>query len=166
MPETRKSRTSSKTKGANGRPKRIVVKAGTSVLTNGATNGLNQDLMADLVGQISQLKRSHGTEILLVTSGAIAAGRSVIGQKGQAQLGRDIVTRQVLAAIGQGQLMRTYEELFAQHQVKIAQTLLTINDLSNRQSYLNGRNTLLALRYLEIVPVSNENAVVGGGAVG
>ncbi|MCH8898025.1 MAG: glutamate 5-kinase [Chloroflexi bacterium] len=166
MPETRKSRTSSKTKGANGRPKRIVVKAGTSVLTNGATNGLDQDLMADLVDQISQLKRSHGTEILLVTSGAIAAGRSVIGQKGQAQLGRDIVTRQVLAAIGQGQLMRTYEELFAQHQVKIAQTLLTINDLSNRQSYLNVRNTLMALLDLGIVPVINENDVVAVDEIG
>ena len=166
MPETRKSSTPSNAEGANGRPRRIVVKAGTSVLTNGVTNGLDQGLMADLVDQISQLKRSYGTEMLLVTSGAIAAGRGVVGQKAQAQLGRDIVTRQVLAAVGQGQLMRTYEELFAQHQVKIAQTLLTINDLSNRQSYLNVRNTLMALLDLGILPVINENDVVAVDEIG
>lgn len=136
-------------------------------MTNGSAGyGLEEKVMADLVRQVSELRRDQGAEVLLVTSGAIAAGRGIIGRQGADQLGKDIVTRQVLAAIGQSQLMRGYEELFAQHQVKIAQTLLTINDLSNRQSYLNVRNTLMALLDLGIVPVINENDVVAVDEIG
>ena len=149
-----------------GNARRIVVKAGTSVLTKDGTNGLDETMLSNLVGQISQLKQRNGAEILLVTSGAIAAGRGVLGQRAESKLGRDIVTRQVLAAIGQGQLMRTYQEAFAQHAIKIAQTLLTTNDLSNRQSYLNVRNTLMALLDLGVVPIINENDVVAVDEIG
>jgi glutamate 5-kinase len=151
-----------------GRPRRIVIKAGTSVLTSGtAEDGLELAVMADLVRQVAEVKKTAGADVLLVTSGAIAAGRAVwVKSSPGARLGRDIVTRQVLAAVGQGHLIRTYEDLFDQHQVKVAQTLLTINDLSNRQSYLNVRNTLLALLEMGIVPIINENDVVAVDEIG
>ena len=145
MPDSHQSQAVNMKTSARGNAKRIVVKAGTSVLTQDGTNGLDETILSNIVGQISQLKQTGGAEVLLVTSGAIAAGRGVLGKRTEAKLGRDIVTRQVLAAIGQGQLMRTYQEAFALHDIKIAQTLLTTNDLSNRQSYLNVRNTLMAL---------------------
>jgi glutamate 5-kinase len=147
--------------------RRVVVKAGTSVLTGGpGHSGLDLNVMADLVRQISDLRQKRQTEVMLVTSGAIAAGREVLGEGGDSQLGRDIPARQVLAAIGQGRLMHVYQELFAQHQVKVAQTLLTINDLSDRQSYLNVRNTLMALLDLGVVPILNENDVVAVDEIG
>ncbi|MDA0734986.1 MAG: glutamate 5-kinase [Chloroflexi bacterium] len=166
MSNTPHSQASDTKPASKGEAKRIVVKAGTSVLTKDGTNGLDEAVLSNLVGQISQLKQTSGTEILLVTSGAIAAGRGVLGKRTEAKLGRDIVTRQVLAAIGQGQLMRTYQEAFAQHDIKIAQTLLTTNDLSNRQSYLNVRNTLMALLDLGVVPIINENDVVAVDEIG
>jgi len=151
---------------ARGGARRIVVKAGTSVLTRDGSNGLDQAVLSNLVGQISQLRQTRGSEVLMVTSGAIAAGRGVLGRRAEARMGRDIVTRQVLAAIGQGQLMRTYQEAFAAHNIKIAQTLLTTNDLFNRQSYLNVRNTLMALLELGVVPIINENDVVAVDEIG
>jgi glutamate 5-kinase len=149
------------------RYRRVVVKAGTSVLTGGpGQQGLDLAVMADLARQISYLQRQNQIEVLLVTSGAIAAGREALGEGGDSHLGRDIPTRQVLAAIGQGRLMHIYQELFAQHQVKVAQNLLTINDLSDRQSYLNVRNTLMALLELRVVPILNENDVVAVDEIG
>ena len=156
-------------KGASAalRYRRIVVKAGTSVLTgNSVHSGLNAEVMADLARQISQLRREMRAEVLLVTSGAIAAGRQALGEEAEARLGRDILTRQVLAALGQGHLMGRYQKLFARHQVKVAQTLLTLNDLSDRQSYLNVRNTLMGLLDLGVVPILNENDVVAVDEIG
>ena len=149
------------------RYRRVVIKAGTSVLTGGS-NGDYLDLavMADLAGQISELRRSMSVEILLVSSGAIAAGREALGKDGNSHHGRNILNRQVLAALGQGRLMHQYQQLFAEHQVQVAQTLLTINDLSDRQSYLNVRNTLLGLLELGVVPILNENDVVAVDEIG
>ena len=147
------------------RYRRIVVKAGTSILTTAPDHqGLDPAVMSDLVRQISHLHRLS-VEVLLVTSGAIAAGHQILGQSLD-NLGRDIPSRQVLAAVGQGQLMHTYEELFAGHEVKVAQSLLTINDLADRQSYLNVRNTLIALLELGVVPILNENDVVAVDEIG
>ena len=136
------------------------------MLTHEGTNRLDEEMLSSLVEQISHLRETNGAEVLLVTSGAIAAGRGVLGRPAESKLGRDIVTRQVLAAIGQGQLMRTYQELFARHGIKIAQTLLTTNDLSHRQSYLNIRNTLMTLLDVGVVPVINENDVVAVDEIG
>ena len=147
------------------RYQRIVVKIGTSVLAVAPSyQRLDLALMSDLVRQISQLQQLSA-EVLLVTSGAIAAGQEVLGQA-QDNLGRDIPSRQVLAAVGQGRLMHTYEELFEEHRVRVAQTLLTINDLADRQSYLNVRNTLMALLELGVVPILNENDVVAVDEIG
>ena len=143
------------------RYRRLVVKAGTSVLTGGSDR-LNLEVMSGLVGQIARLHAS-GAEVLLVTSGAVAAGRHSLGA---APTRRDIPFRQVLAAVGQSHLMGVYEQLFAPHGISVAQALLTWNDLSERHSYLNVRNTLLALLELGVVPVLNENDVVAVDEIG
>ena len=101
---------------------------------------------------------------MLVTSGAIAAGRAALGGYGAAT--RDIQSRQIAAAVGQSRLMQIYQELFAVHGVTVAQALLTIGDLSNRQSYLNVGNTLRGLLDLGVVPLLNENDVVAVDEIG
>ena len=150
--------------------RRIVIKAGTSVLTKPPDHrGLNLELMADLVRQICDL-RGFGAEALLVTSGAIAAGREALGSGYPAsrydEAPRDIPTRQVMAAVGQSRLMHRYQELFAAHGVQVAQTLLTTNDIADRQGYLNVGNTLQGLLDLGVVPIVNENDVVAVDEIG
>ncbi|MDA1129188.1 MAG: glutamate 5-kinase [Chloroflexi bacterium] len=144
------------------RYRRIVVKAGTGALTG--PSGLDSEVMADLVRQVCQVRDASG-EVLLVTSGAIAAGRSALGQT-RGEMGSDISSRQVFAAVGQSRLMHTYQEMFASHGAQVAQTLLTIADLSNRQSYLNVGNTLQRLLELRVVPIVNENDVVAVDEIG
>ena len=90
--------------------RRIVVKAGTGVLTSASDGrGLDLDVMGRLAHQISQLKRELSADVVLVTSGAIAAGWEALDQGKELNLGRDIPSRQVLAAIGQTRLMHTYQ---------------------------------------------------------
>ncbi len=137
---------------------RIVAKFGTNVLTAG-TDRLDTELMSRLVSQVAEL-RKLGAGVLVVTSGAIAAGRHRLGSRDQKKGRKDIPFRQVLAAVGQTDLMQTYQELFAAHDVTIAQTLLTRRDLADRLGYLNARNTLLAMLELGVVPIINENDVV------
>ena len=149
------------------RYRRIVVKAGTSVLTGGTSGGeLDTAIMADLASQIARLAKAHQAQALLVTSGAIAAGRHVLAETRSVPVVPDIPTRQVLAALGQGRLMSSYAELFAGHGVTVSQVLLTLNDLAERQSYLNIRNTLLSLLDLGVVPIVNENDVVAADEIG
>jgi len=134
---------------------RIVAKFGTSLITGG-TNQLDRTAMAGLVDQIARLHQ-QGSELLVVTSGAIAAGRQKLGLTRKI---RGIPFRQVMASAGQSQLMNIYDQLFDEHGIKVAQALLTRNDLSDRAGYLNTRNTLLALLELGVVPIVNENDVV------
>ncbi len=134
---------------------RIVVKLGTNLLTAGSDH-LNLETMASLVGQIARLHK-EGIRIVVVTSGAIAAGRHRLGITKEQ---KEIVSRQVLAAVGQSRLMDAYDKLFGWHEIKIAQTLLTRADLSDRLRYLNARNTLTALLELGVIPIVNENDVV------
>ena len=147
--------------------RRIVVKAGTNVLTGGdSSNGLDESVMAGLVNQISGLVNQDKVQALLVTSGAIAAGRQTLAEYETVPAIPDIPARQVLAALGQGRLMNIYGDLFAAHGIPVAQALLTINDMAERQSYLNIRNTLLSLLELGVVPVLNENDVVASDEIG
>jgi glutamate 5-kinase len=132
-----------------------VAKFGTGLLTAG-TDRLNLDVMSALVGQVARLRR-QGLEVVVVTSGAIAAGRHRLGLSEDR---KDIPFRQVLAAVGQSHLMQCYDQLFARHDLVIAQTLLTRRDLADRVGYLNARNTLLALLELGVVPIVNENDAV------
>ena len=147
--------------------KRVVIKAGTSVLTGDSTSEiLDHGRMADLVSQLCQLNLDNDTEVLLVSSGAIAAGREILGQSPNSNQIRNIINRQMLAAVGQGRLIHIYQELFGTKSVQVAQTLLTVNDISERHSYLNLRNTLLGLLELKIIPILNENDVVAVDEIG
>jgi glutamate 5-kinase len=135
--------------------KRIVVKFGTNLLTGGS-DCLNTDIMSSLVSQVASLHRK-GIELIVVSSGAIAAGRYKLGL---AEEPKGIPYKQILASIGQSRLINVYEQLFEQHEITVAQALLTKADLSDRAGYLNARNTLLALLELRVLCIVNENDVV------
>ena len=135
--------------------KRIVAKFGTSLLTRGE-NKLNRNMISSLVSQIAQLHR-EGIELLIVSSGAITAGRYKLGLTRKV---RGIPYKQVLASVGQSRLMNVYEQLFNEHDITVAQALLIKSDLSDRAGYLNTRNTLLALMELGVICIANENDVV------
>jgi len=141
-----------------GNHRRIVVKVGTSLLTGG-TDELDLDMVGNVVSQIATLSLS-GMQIILVSSGAVAAGRGVLRSfSGQSGTG-DLPGRQVLAAVGQGRLIHVYEEEFASHGLVSAQALLSRRDVNDRLGYLNLRNTLSALMDNGVIPVVNENDVV------
>jgi len=135
---------------------RIVVKLGTGVLTNG-TDRLSRPRMVDLVRQIATL-HAAGREVVVVSSGAVTTGREALGFP---KMTKDLPFKQVLAAVGQGRLMHLYAQLFDLYDITVAQALLTRADLVDRQRYLNARNTLLALLARKVIPIVNENDVVG-----
>jgi len=134
---------------------RIVVKLGTSLVTGGSDH-LDENIMSSLVAQVAQLHR-QGLELLVVSSGAITAGRYKLGLTKKL---RSIPFKQVFSSVGQSRLMLTYEQLFSRHNITVAQALLTKADLSDRAGYLNARNTLLALLELRVLCIVNENDVV------
>jgi glutamate 5-kinase len=135
--------------------RRFVVKLGTNLLTGGS-NQLDQKMMSNLVSQIARLQK-QGAEIVVVSSGAITAGRYKLGLT---KTIRGIPFKQVLASVGQSRLMHTYEEMFEKYNINVAQALLTKADIADRAGYLNARNTLLALMELVVVCIVNENDVV------
>jgi len=135
--------------------RRIVVKLGTRLLTGGS-NYLNQGILASLVSQVGQL-HERGVEPIIVSSGAIAYGRYKLGMK---KTLKGIPYKQVLASVGQSRLMNTYEQMFGQYNITVAQALLTKADLTDRAGYLNARNTLLALLDLGVICIVNENDVI------
>jgi glutamate 5-kinase len=134
---------------------RIILKLGTSTLTAG-TAKLSPPLLVDLARQMAQAQAA-GHQLVLVSSGAIAAGREKLGFP---QLPKDIPAKQMLAAIGQPRLMAFYEQVFGLYGVTIAQVLLTRADLAHRRRYLNSRNTLTALLAQHVIPIINENDTV------
>jgi glutamate 5-kinase len=134
---------------------RIVAKFGTGLLTGGGDN-LDREIMSKLVAQLAKLHK-EGRELILVSSGAMAAGRNKLGLN---KRDRDIPFKQVLASVGQHRLMNLYEQLFAEHGITVAQALLARADLLDRAAYLNARNTLLALLELKVLCIVNENDVV------
>ena len=133
----------------------IVVKLGTNLLTAG-TNRLDTEVMATLVGQVAQLHK-QGRAMILVSSGAVAAGRHRLGEA--AKLPRESA-RQAWAAVGQSILMDAYDQLFRSYGITVAQALVSRGELQNRLSYLNARNTLRSLLELGVVPIVNENDVI------
>ncbi|MEK7326320.1 MAG: glutamate 5-kinase, partial [Chloroflexota bacterium] len=134
---------------------RLVVKLGTSTLTAG-TPRLSPPQLVELARQMAQL-RSAGREIIIVSSGAIAAGRAALNFP---QLPKDIPAKQMLSAVGQPRLMALYQQLFGLYDVTVAQVLLTRADLADRRRYLNSRNTLAALLAQNVLPIVNENDTV------
>ncbi|MQG21186.1 MAG: glutamate 5-kinase [SAR202 cluster bacterium] len=134
--------------------RQIVAKFGTNLLTAG-TDQLNVDVMKALVSQIAHLL-SQGSKVIIVSSGAIAAGRSKLVSLHP----RDLPSTQAQAALGQSELMHVYGELFSAHNIPVAQALISRRDVDDRAGYLNVRNTLLELIELGAVPIINENDVV------
>jgi glutamate 5-kinase len=135
--------------------RRVVIKVGSAVLTG--DNGLDESIIANLARQISFLQ-STGREVILVTSGAVAAGRKRLGVVKTPH--EELRVKQALAATGQGLLMQAYELAFAGFRQPVAQVLLTHADLSHRGRYLNVRNTIRTLFEFGVVPIINENDTV------
>lgn len=135
--------------------KKIVVKVGSNVITQ--ANGLPDEARINhLVNQLAVIKK-QGIEVILVSSGAVASGRSLIkiSEKHDA-----VASRQLLAAIGQVKLINTYANFFAEYDIKCAQVLVTKEDFRDRAHYLNMKNCLQILLQNEVIPVINENDVV------
>jgi len=133
------------------RIKRLVVKVGSGVITS-RPDGLLKDRIAAVVAQLAQAV-TDGYEVILVTSGAVAAGVSVLGDRDM----HGIPMRQAAAAVGQSRLIWKYEKHFQSHHCSVAQVLLTQDDVANRRRFLNARNTFGTLLSLGIIPVVNEN---------
>ena len=134
--------------------KRVVVKVGSGVLT--AENGLNMAVIDDLTADICSIKEKK-IEVIIVSSGAIACGLKKIGILKRPQ---SVSQQQAMAAVGQSSLIMAYEEAFDRHGHKVAQVLLTRDDLTHRRRYLNARNTLFTLLSWKIIPIINENDTV------
>jgi len=134
--------------------KRSVIKVGSAVITS--SDGLNMEVIGAIASDICGLLEER-REVILVSSGAIASG---LRRMGLTKKPESTSQKQALAAIGQSLLMKAYEEAFGLYGRKVAQVLLTRDDLSNRKRYLNARNTLLTLLAWKIVPVINENDTV------
>ncbi len=134
---------------------RVVVKIGTSVLTGGSDR-LDRSHMVELVRQCAELHRA-GTDVIVCSSGAIAAGRERLGYP---ELAHSIVQKQMLAAVGQSTLMAVWDSLFDLYGIRVGQVLLTRTDVRNNLSFLNARDTLQSLLENRIVPIVNENDAV------
>jgi len=135
--------------------KRIVVKVGSSLVTNQGA-GLDLEALANWAHQIATLNAS-GHEVVLVSSGAIAEGMQRLGWSTRPASIHDL---QAAAAVGQMGLVQAYESCFRQHDLHAAQVLLTHADLANRERYLNARTTLTTLLALRVIPIINENDTV------
>ena len=143
----------------NKRQLRIVLKFGSNLITTNNTV-LNYKVIDSLVSQIAKIFEEH--EIVLVTSGAVAAGLQYISSERTTKILKknSLVQKQILASVGQPILMKAYEESFDKHSISISQALLARGDFENRNGYLNIRNTLLELLQIGILPIINENDVV------
>jgi glutamate 5-kinase len=138
-----------------------VVKLGTRLLTGGSKQHLDIELISNITRQIAELQK-QGAQLIIVSSGAVAAGRHKLGIEGAL---KGIPYKQVLASVGQSRLMAVYEQLFDHHHITIAQALLTKSDIADRAGYLNTRNTLIALMELGVVTIVNENDVVSADEI-
>lgn len=134
---------------------RVVVKVGTNLIDG--QKGFNLPMLAGLVSDLADL-RSQGKQVILVTSGAVGAGRRLIGtMRGYP---KSMPERQACAALGQAQLMNLYQELFSHYGCKVAQVLLTEDAVTDRERYVNARNTLEKLLEWGVLPIINENDTV------
>ena len=134
---------------------RIVVKIGTSTLTH-ATGHLNIRRVEELCKVLSDIKNA-GIELILVSSGAIGMG---VGKLGLLERPKDIPTKQAAAAVGQCELMYTYDKLFAEYHHTVAQLLITGDDVACEKRHTNFSNTLNRLLQLGAIPILNENDTI------
>ena len=134
---------------------RVVVKVGSSSLTT-LPGGLDVDRLTALVDVLAAV-RAAGREVVLVSSGAIAAGLAPLGLDGRP---RDLATAQAAASVGQLRLVQTYADAFARHGITVGQVLLTADDLTRRGHYRNAHRTVDRLLTLGVLPIVNENDTV------
>ena len=134
--------------------KRILIKVGSAVLTG--NDGLDLKIINGLVRDMSSLVQ-NGYSVVLVSSGAIVSGKHRMNITGKL---KSMPEKQALAAIGQGRLMRVYSKSFEKNGIYVAQILLTLSDVTDRQRYLNIRNTLSTLLEWGVIPIINENDTV------
>jgi glutamate 5-kinase len=133
----------------------VVVKVGTRVLTH-PDGTLNRERIAQLAEEIHTIS-TGSRRVVLVSSGAVGAGISLLGLKGRPT---DLAKLQAVAAVGQTHLIQTYDQTFARHGRRAAQVLLTLDDVDDRIRYLNVRNTLLSILEFGAIPIVNENDTV------
>lgn len=136
------------------RLRRVVVKIGSAILSN--ERGINRARLRSLVGELAAV-HDRGIDVAIVTSGAVAAGTARLGLT---ERPRSIPQRQAAAAVGQIDLMALYEEFFALADKRVAQLLLTHEDLANRRRYINAKHTIETLLQARVVPIANENDTV------
>jgi len=141
--------------------KRIVIKIGTSILTDEEGN-VDISYIKKIAKQISKL-RKKGKDIIIVSSGAIGCGRRELGIRGKI---RDIKLRQATAAVGQNLLMHDYHIAFKKHNQKVAQILIAYESFFNRKTYLNLRGSIDTLLRLHVIPIINENDPIATDEIG
>ena len=134
---------------------RLVVKIGTSTLAH-PTGHLNIRLVEELCKIISDIKNA-GNDVTLVSSGAIGMG---VGKLGLQKRPEDIPTKQAAAAVGQCELMYTYDKIFSEYNLTVAQILITGEDIADENRHANFKNTLSRLLELGVIPIINENDTV------
>ncbi len=134
--------------------KRIVIKIGSGVIAE--EGSINKETVANIVDNIFNLIKEN-KEIIIVSSGAVACGMNILKLKKRPD---NIVSLQALAGIGQPKLIELYEKLFEKHDLKIAQLLITVDDIQNRRRFINAKNALLTLIKWKIIPIINENDTV------
>ena len=134
---------------------RIVVKIGSSSLT-AESGGLNEQRVDALIGALAQ-RRARGSQVVVVTSGAIATGFPSLGLRARP---RDLATQQASASVGQGVLLARYTQGFAHHGITVGQVLLTSDDVTRRNHYRNAQRTMFRLLELGVLPIVNENDTV------
>ena len=137
--------------------KRIVIKIGSSSLTGKAGAALDTNAVNKLVDVVAACKK-RGAEVVVVSSGAIAAGLAPLGLTTRP---KDLATQQAAASVGQGLLIARYTEHLARHKITASQVLLTTEDIVRRSHYQNAQRTLTKLISLGVVPIINENDSVG-----
>ena len=131
--------------------KRVVVKVGTNVLSG--SNGINEEMIAKLAREISELVNS-GKQVILVTSGAIGMGAKALDIKKKV---KEVKLRQALASVGQSILMHNYQKAFSEYGLNVGQILLTSSIMNNRKYYVNLKNSVETLLAMGVVPIVNEN---------
>ncbi|MGJ0309094.1 glutamate 5-kinase [Aliarcobacter cryaerophilus] len=133
--------------------KRLVIKVGTAVLTQGEELALQR--MKNLVNLISTLKNDKNLEVILVSSGAVGAGYTEL------KLDKTVLAnKQTLAAIGQPKLMKTYQEMFQEFGITVAQMLFIADDFDSRKRSKNAKNVMEILLQNKVIPIINENDVI------
>lgn len=135
--------------------RRVVVKVGSSSLTT-PEGSIDDAALARLVGALAEA-RASGTEIVLVSSGAIAAGLTPLGLRSRP---RELARQQAAASVGQGLLVHRYTDRFARHGMTVGQVLLTADDVTRRGHYRNALRTLDTLLEMGVIPIVNENDTV------